>query len=100
MTMTLPSNMHRVASGVYIVRTQAGFKRALKIYLGESYSEMKGDLEGFPKEYPSIVFFSTLYRGCHYPSARCIPLKELRAALHVADPQGDQSTVTVQSLSI
>lgn len=81
--------MHRVGSGIYIVRTQAGFRRALKTYLGEDYKGMVKDVYGYPTSYPSIVFFYLDYRGYHYPVARCMPLNELRAALRVADPAGE-----------
>lgn len=84
-------NMHRVSSGVYIVRTQAGFRKALKTYLGEDNKEQRKDLVGYPSSYPSMVFFYMDYRGYHYPVARCVPLNDLRAALLVADPTGERS---------
>jgi hypothetical protein len=87
----LSPNFHRVAPGVYIVRTQAGFRKALKKFLGESYAEMKSDLVGYPKEYPSMVFFSNGYKGYFFPVAKCIPLHTVRGALSVADPAGESS---------
>lgn len=52
-----PSNMQELQRGVYIVRTQAGFRKALKRY--RKYYEIEDkSAYGFPTEYPSLVLLS------------------------------------------
>lgn len=76
---TESDNMVRISQGMYVVRTQAGFRKALKAY--RRYHEVESpisDVQGYPKEYPSLVMFGFV----HHPigpqvSARCIPISKL-----------------------
>lgn len=62
-------NFRWVKGGMYIVRTQAGFRQAgidfcdgvevFEEYTKQSFFE-------YPKSYPSVVFFSVGYAGYHY----------------------------------
>lgn len=72
-------NMVRISQGMYVVRTQAGFRKALKAY--RRYHEVESpisDVQGYPKEYPSLVMFGFAY-GSEGPrvSARCIAVSKL-----------------------
>lgn len=72
-------NMVRISQGMYVVRTQAGFRKALKAY--RRYHEVESpisEIKGYPKEYPSLVMFGFTY-GSVGPqvSARCIPVSKL-----------------------
>ena len=72
-------NLVRLRNNVYIVRTQAGFRKALKHF----NDEMPLYRSGYPKSYPSLVFFSLEYAGYIKLVATCIPLCDLEAALLV-----------------
>jgi hypothetical protein len=84
--MTLP-NFTKIGHGFYVVRTQAGFKQAIKHYVGaDEYSEWKDDIEGHPDSYPSVVHLSIGYRGDNYVRASCMHVNEFRKGLDKADP--------------
>lgn len=74
MHMTRP-NYKQITYGVYVVRTQAGFKQALKHF--DAYSHV----EGFPTSYPSVVFISDNYHGYHYTEVKCIHVNKMRDML-------------------
>ena len=69
--MTRP-NYERLDGWLYIVRTQAGFRQAVKDYDYSGY-----EVIGFPRSYPCLVFFSTGYQGYHYIQAHAVPLNSL-----------------------
>lgn len=75
-------NMKYLGGNKYVVRTQAGFKQAIKHYdpVKELYVS---DQYGFtyPKKYPSIVEFGSWYAGCDYLWSRCTPIAEYRQYL-------------------
>lgn len=71
-------NMVNVGSGLYIVRTQAGFRRSLKHFCGEVPSR----LEGYPTSYPSMVHLSDGYAGYVYIRANCTPLHVIAKVLN------------------
>jgi hypothetical protein len=52
-------NFKQIARGVYVVRTQAGFKQAIKHW----YQCWPEDIRGYPEKYPSVVSFSEGYDG-------------------------------------
>ena len=70
-------NAVRLRNNVYIVRTQAGFRKAIKCYCDEVPEHRRG----YPKSYPFLVFFSLEYTGYHTLVATCIPLNRLESAL-------------------
>lgn len=75
----MQSNMEYLANGLYIVRTQAGFRKAVRDYYGRN---VKGcELKGYPVRYPSLVALSDGYCGYHYVQANCIPLDSVSYAV-------------------
>jgi hypothetical protein len=64
-------NFQHIGKSFYLVRTQAGFRQALKMWYGEN-KRYKGKLVGFPKTYPSIVTFSHAYAGFDFVCATCL----------------------------
>jgi hypothetical protein len=74
----LPPNFTYVGDSFYIVRTQAGFRQALRHWDNEKPGL---PIEGFPKSYPSLVSFSNGYRGYLFVEVNCVHLKTLRVAL-------------------
>jgi hypothetical protein len=77
-TQLLP-NWEILAVGAYVVRTQAGFKHAIRHFVQkEEYT-----LDGYPRSYPSVVRFQWGFAG-GFPSAlhaRCTHLKTAKKAL-------------------
>lgn len=73
-------NYEKVQHGMYIVRTQAGFRKALREFWG-SDPEEKQRPSSFPKSYPALVVFSNEYRGYHYVECNVIHLNDLKKVL-------------------
>lgn len=80
-------NMRRLSNGAYLVRSQAGFRKALKDFFEEHQLPRMREIDGYPKSYPSVVTLSFVY-GWNEAKARCVPinryvdwLKELVADL-------------------
>lgn len=67
-------NMYYVSHGQYVVRTQAGFKRAVKDFLKAEGYDFK--VCGYPEKYPSYVEFTFEYNGTHQYRAKCTPLSQ------------------------
>lgn len=77
---TLPPNWKHVKGSFYIVRTQAGFRNALKHFL-------EGDklrCVGHPIAYPAMVCFSNGYNGSLFVRADIIHVKALKEAIENA----------------
>lgn len=75
-------NMRYLGGNRYLVRTQAGFKKAIKHYDPDKQywvSESRGFT--YPLEYPSVVFIGYWYSGGDYLYTECTPLKEYKQAL-------------------
>lgn len=83
-------NLVRLRNNVYLVRTQAGFRKALKHF----NDEMPLYRSGYPKSYPSLVLFSLEYAGYIKLVATCIPLRDLEAALLVEKARRDPENTT------
>lgn len=77
-------NLIPLGRGMYIVRTQAGFKKALKTF--DEY-RAPSDVRGWPSSYPAFVALSDGYEGYHFTRAQCIPLPEFQAAIAAAAPR-------------
>ena len=77
---TQRQNYRRLANGNYLVRTQAGFKKAMRDYFNEYQLHKVSDIEGYPTAYPSVVRFNFLH-GWNAPQAYCTPLDKYLAGL-------------------
>lgn len=73
-------NWRRLANGHYLVRTQAGFRQAMRDYFNEYQLHKVSNIVGYPKAYPSVVRFNFLY-GWNEPQAHCTPLELYKAEL-------------------
>ena len=73
-------NVRQLSNGCYLVRTQAGFKRAIKAYFNEYQLSRPRDIVGYPKVYPSVVRLRFLH-GWNEAQAHCTPLDEYRTSL-------------------
>ena len=71
------ANMRILDTGGYLVRTQAGFKKAVKHWLLENDFDHTdiSDVEGYPKKYPSVVRIQYI-RGFCVVNASCCPLNK------------------------
>lgn len=85
-------NLIRLGAGMYIVRTQAGFRRALKNFDPERAPR---DVRGWPTSYPAFVALSDGYEGYHFTRARCIPVSVLQEAIAA---QGDARMVPLDDV--
>lgn len=72
--MTTVENMQALGPRCFVVWTQAGFKKAVRLL-----HRLQGDddpAEGYPTQYPSVVEFIPQYRGHHYWHVDCTPLSK------------------------
>lgn len=61
----MSENMTIIRDNVFLVRTQAGFRKALKIF--QRIYDARGDrVTGYPKTYPSLVVINSFYNGGNY----------------------------------
>lgn len=67
----LRDNMRRLTNGSYLVRSEAGFRRAIKDYFAEHQLKHVSQIDGYPTAYPSIVSFKFL-RAWNTPQAVCM----------------------------
>lgn len=82
----MSNNMVKVGQGFYIVKTPAGFRKAAKHgWDGPPHADTWKDefemMQGYPKEYPSLVRFTDGYFGYHFIRALCIPVSKIERAL-------------------
>ena len=77
-------NMKKIQAGVYICKTQAGFRKATKDFMfgdrkaePNEYAEEKENMVGYPTKYPSLVSMTWGYRGITYLICRCVPLDKI-----------------------
>ncbi len=70
-------NLVVLGRGFYLVRTQAGFRKAIKHRFANSPDIAEERPSNYPRSYPAIVSISTEYRGYWYPSVNWIPLNDL-----------------------
>lgn len=75
-----PANMEALGQGFYIVRTQAGFRKALKHELDLKGGQVSST-DNFPKFYPALVHITFGYRGYHFPEVSVAHLGDLREAI-------------------
>lgn len=68
------SNFEHLGGGHYTVRTQAGFKQALRHFHAPYDAE---DVRGYPSSYPSLIHISTAYHGYHYTVVDSISINSL-----------------------
>lgn len=73
-------NYEHIVGSFYLVRTQAGFKQALKCFVGEEsdLAVIVNEAEGYPQSYPSVVAFHWSYRGYSYVRAECHHVKRFK----------------------
>lgn len=79
-------NVKHLTSGAYLVRTQAGFRKAAMHFFNVLHSEdsfVPSDLKVFPSKYPSVCFFECGYDGLLIPEATIVPLKTYKDSLNM-----------------
>jgi hypothetical protein len=76
------SNVVRLpcAGHMYIVRTQAGFRRACKEF-SAAWGSDGLEPDGFPIKYPALISLSAEYHGYHFISVGQIHLNDLISSL-------------------
>ncbi|CAM3794422.1 hypothetical protein [Castellaniella denitrificans] len=75
-------NMMKIAAGIYLVRTQAGFRQAIKAEFSDHCEDwVMRDVEGWPTSYPSVVSLSLGYRGSLFVDCNSVHVNVIRAAI-------------------
>lgn len=69
------SNMEYIGQGFYVVRTQAGFRKAIR-HFNEGDSDTS-EVDGWPTSYPSLVSLSRGYNGTIFTGVNCVHLNVL-----------------------
>lgn len=86
------SNMTKIAPGIYLVRTQAGFRAAIQDCFSEYFGDwkwmMKNRMFGFPTSYPSVVSLSVGYRGDTVFACNSVHVNELQRAMDSVFSEG------------
>lgn len=81
----MTENMTKIAPGIYLVRTQAGFRKAIKNRFSKDFEDWrwmaKNRMKGYPKSYPAVVSLSLGYNGDHCFLCNSVPVNLLKAAL-------------------
>jgi hypothetical protein len=76
----MSANWTYIRNGFYIVRTQAGFRQAVKHYWNDD-SEGFPEISGRPGKYPMILCLTTGYRGIDYVNVRGLPVNDMLKAI-------------------
>lgn len=79
-------NMVRIRNNTFLVRTQAGFRKAFKRFADDA---IPSEVIGYPKTYPSLVFFN-FSRG--RVNATCISISKLDEIVTAENIRNDKST--------
>ena len=74
-------NMRVLSNGSYLVRTQAGFNKAIKHWLDDNDHLYRPSWFNYPKKYPSVVRLWEYYQGYHGYNCTCTPLNEYKSNL-------------------
>lgn len=75
-------NWRHIGGSLYEVRTQAGFKQAVKHY-NDNFVGFKGEVNGYPTIYPSVVVFHAGYHN-GYLACEAHAVNQLRRAIQDA----------------
>jgi hypothetical protein len=73
----MKDNMTYIADGIYLVRTQAGFKKAVKAQFPEYSKRARSRVVGYPTSYPAVVSLSVGY----YVICNSVHVNVLKAAI-------------------
>lgn len=74
-------NMKILAYNTFLCRTQAGFRKAVKCYVGDDDSTVGERYWDYPKSYPSVVKFFQYYEGFHGIGCNSVHLNKYREGL-------------------
>jgi hypothetical protein len=81
-------NLTRVKAGVYVVRTQAGFRKATKEFWKEMGREDTTlELSGWPTAYPCLLVLNIAYQGYDYITIDTLTFNQLHEILEQDDTQ-------------
>lgn len=71
----------KIAYGIYLVRTQAGFNQAVKEVIDDRYEYQSMEVYGFSTSYPAIVSISIGYAGYHYVQCTSVHVNIMKEAI-------------------
>lgn len=71
-------NMTKIGHSTYVVRTQAGYRKALKDFHKDA-DPFDKKVQSYPKSYPSLIILSSHYNGGNYVTCcKSFHMNELR----------------------
>jgi hypothetical protein len=76
-------NWKHISGGFYTVRTQAGFRQAVRHFAGAMDGEY--EIKGFPNEYPALVSLSIGYSGNEWIRVQSLPFHGVLQAISESD---------------
>lgn len=71
------ANMTELRHDFFIVRTQAGFRRALKKFCEERYVKPK-DVQSWPTVYPALIHMTVKFAGYEYIQVDCLAVNDIK----------------------
>lgn len=76
------SEFTHITGNIYLVRSQAGYEKALKHW--ETFIDGGGldQLTGFPVSFPSLITINSKYRGYVFAEVEAISFNDLSAAMN------------------
>ena len=76
--MSKPVNVDylQVRENIYLVKTSAGFKKAIKHFCN-SDKELMASVRTYPETYPSVIVVGIRYAGHSYIHCDCLPFELL-----------------------
>ena len=80
----MSENLTHVRDNIWIIRTQAGFKKAYKDFAEECYKDY--GVDNYPTSYPCLISLSLGYRGYHYIECNWAHLNTLKKSIKKSEP--------------
>lgn len=78
-------NMIKIAQGIYLVRTEAGFRNAVKAEFSEDFGDWKwmsrNRMSGYPESYPAVISLSIGYNGDTCFQCNSVHVNVIKAAI-------------------
>tara|TARA_Y100000593_G_scaffold94032_1_gene191274 strand:+ start:56868 stop:57122 length:255 start_codon:yes stop_codon:yes gene_type:complete len=81
----MKDNFTKITDGIYLVRTQAGFKQAINDCFGDDWQDvqllLRTNYTNYPKSYPAVVSLSIGYCGDNYLHCNNVHVNVLREVI-------------------
>ena len=79
------NNMSKIDEFTYVVRSEAGFRKALKDFRG-NFDNSDDELDNYPKTYPALIVLNNQYNGGNYiNTCKVYPLHLLKQIVDIME---------------